>query len=921
MEPGTRIGCYEVVDKLGEGGMGEVFRARDASLNRDVAVKVLPAALADDPDRLARFKREAQVLASLNHPNVAHVYGFEAASLPDGSQVHVLAMELVEGEDLAERLERGAVPADEAIAIARQIAEGLEDAHRHGVIHRDLKPANVKVTADGRVKVLDFGLAKALDPGADQGVGAASHGSAAATMTSPAMTAMGMILGTAAYMSPEQARGRPVDHRADIWSFGVVLFEMLAGRTLFSADTVGDTLAAVLREEIPWSSLPSDTPRGVVRLLRRCLNRDPRRRLHSAADATIELDEALTDPDSGSPAASGPAAAGGRLGPWMVAGLLALALVATWSRGLFVAESATPVTQVKLELSPDEPIDTLFGANAVLSPDGRTIAFVTQTPGNTRLSVRRLDQLEASPLDGTEGAHSPFFSPDSKWIGFQSSSGLQKIGVAGGAVVRIADTGPNPGRGATWSGDTIVFSMIDTGLLKVPADGSSEPVPLTTPDEARDERSHRWPSFLPDGRTVLFMVQHRGQDYDDADIEAVSLDDGRRTLLVRGGAFPRYAPGALLFVRNLVLHAAPFDTGTLRVDEPSTPVLDGVLGWTGDEATGDGSADYALSDTGDLLYRPAGQQISGDGAEFVWIDRNGRESPAFMESIYAFAMEVSPDGRYVAIEGRGPRGPGVFIKDLERGTLTPLTTDGGDEISPAWSPDSRRLAYTPRRSRTPVIHIRTLDGSEPEREILTPGNVRAGTTGWTLDGALIVGFFDSETANDIGRLPLDGSRVEPLAASIHREDQGRVSPDGRWLAYESDEKGLREVFVASLETSGPAFQVSSGGGRAARWSRDGTRLYFVASGNLQSSEPESVMEVSVDGSGPTPTFGAPREVFRGLQGLGRTLYDTHKDGRMLYVKRKLPDTADVDPGHVILVTGWAGELARRFELSGMAVRR
>lgn len=408
------------------------------------------------------------------------------------------------------------------------------------------------------------------------------------------------------------------------------------------------------------------------------------------------------------------------------------------------------------------------------------------------------------------------------------------------------------------------------------------------------------------------MVQHCGRNYDDADIEAVSLDTGRRTLLVRGGAFPRYAEGRLLFVRNLVLHTAAFDTRTLSVDDPSTPILDGVLGWTGDESTGDGSAEFSLSDAGDLLYRSSGQQSSTEGTTFVWVDRNGVESAASHESIYSRTFEISPDGRYVAIQGLGPRGPGVFIKDLERGTLAPLTVDGANETSPAWSPAGTRIAYTPTQPGAPSIRIRTLDGSEPELEIPNPTRERAGATGWLPDEtALIVGFFRPDTINDIGRLTLDGSSITALVASTRMDNHGRVSAGGRWLAYESEEKGQRQVFVTSLEATGPRYQVSPQGGRSARWSRDGTTVYFVETGSEPSSLPETLMAVTFDGTGPAPRFGTPRPVFRGLHGYSVPYYDTHPDGRILFIKRDMPETSGVDPTNVVLVTGWAGELARR----------
>ena len=920
LQPGSRLGNYEIVSALGAGGMGEVFRARDTSLSREVAIKVLPAALATDPERLARFKREAQVLASLNHANVAHVYGFEAAVLADGSVAHFLAMELVEGEDLADRLTRGPVPVDETVAIGCQIAEGLEEAHERGIIHRDLKPANIKVTAGGTVKILDFGLAKALEPGAGPASGAVDPAGAGAsaypqpdtpTMTSPAMTAMGMILGTAAYMSPEQARGRAVDRRADIWAFGVVLFEMLTGASLFASDTVGDTLAAVLRQDIPWARLPTDTPRGIVRLLRRCLSRDPHQRLRSAADARLELTEALADSESGVHATSGAAPTAGSRRLWIAVALLAVALAATWGRRLLISAPAPAITSVKLELSPKEPLGSLFGSNAALSPDGRMIAYVTETQGETHLNVRRLDQLDAALLAGTDGARSPFFSPDGRWIGFQAPAGLMKIGVAGGAPVKIADIGANEGRGATWLGDTIVFALVNTGLFTVPASGGAEPKPLTTLDTAREERSHRWPSFLPGGKAVLFMVQHTGQSYDDGEVEVVSLADGHRTVLVRGGAFPRYAPnGSLLFVRDSVLYSLRFDPARLQVEEPATPALDGLLGWTNDEAAGDGSAEYALSGSGDLLYRASHGPTVAAGTDFVWIDKMGRETPAFHEAIYAITLEVAPDGKKVAIEGRSARGLGIFIKDLERGTLAPLTTDGAGESYPAWSSDSRRLAYAPRASGIRRLNIHTFDGTEPERELPGPNENSVDPTAWFPDGrSIVVGLFAPDTLNDIAVMRLDGGQGRMLVQSPRNEEFGHVSPDGRWLAYEGEEKGLRQVFLTSALVSGPHYQVSTVGGRSIRWSHDGKLLYFVE--NRFQAQVEPLMALSVDLSGSVPRLGAPHELFRPFQSSARMGYDVHPDGRLLFIKRPEQDAASIDTRDVILVTGWAAELSRR----------
>jgi Tol biopolymer transport system component len=905
---GTRLGPYEITAAIGAGGMGEVYRGRDATLNRDVAIKVLPATMAADVEGLARFKREAQLLASLSHANIAHVYGFEAAPLPDGSIAHFLAMELVEGEDLAQRLRRGAIPVDEAMAIAKQIAEGLEEAHEHGIIHRDLKPANIKVTLDGKVKILDFGLAKAME--GDPSTSAANSQLSHSPTMSRHMTEAGMIMGTAAYMSPEQARGKAVDKRADIWAFGVVLFEMLTGRRLFTGETVSDTLAAVLREEVPWTRLPPDTPGTLVRLLHRCLARDPKQRLHSAADVRIEIEEVKAGPVDPAPAGRVGSSLTGR-GPWILVVALALLLAGVLLRSLSSPTAETVVTRVKMEVAPDEPLPVELGANAVLSPDGRTIVVVTTTQGTgTRLSVRPLDQLDSRPLSGTEDARSPFFSPDGRWIGFETPTGLMKVGVAGGAPAEVVDVGANPGRGATWGGNQIVFARINTGLFRV-SDTGGEPTPLTTLDAARSERSHRWPSFLPGGEVVIFMVQHTGQNYDDADIEAVSLADGRRTVLVRGGAFPRYAEdGYLLFVRASVLYGLRFDPRSLKVEEPATPVLEDLMGYTGNEALGDGSAEISLSERGDLLYRFSAKGDSGKGSDLVWVDDKGQETPAFHESIYITSLEISPDGHRVAFDGRSARGQGIFIKDLERGPLTPLTTDGAGELSPAWSPDGRRLAYTPRSS-APNIRIRSIDGGEAELDLPgSSGTSGVGATSWLADGSAVVGgqFFPS-TQTDLFLFPVDRGPPRSLVSLAGTENYGRVSPNGRWLALQSDEKGRNQVFVTSLLQPGPRLQVSVRGGGAPRWSRDGRLLYFIETPS--ENEPGPIMVVSVSEDAGSLRFGPVRQASSLRQGISAANYDIHPDGRIMVIKRLRASRADNDSSHAILVAGWRRELLRR----------
>ncbi|HEV8375883.1 MAG TPA: protein kinase, partial [Candidatus Polarisedimenticolia bacterium] len=678
---GGTLSHYRLVEKIGEGGMGVVWKATDTTLDREVAIKILPEIFSEDAERLARFEREAKLIASLNHPNIATIHGLHEA---DG--VHFLAMELVEGEDLAKRIQRGAMPVEEALPAARQIAEALEAAHEHGIIHRDLKPANILLTPEGKVKVLDFGLAKAFEPEAPSGSPSMSP-----TMTSMG-TRVGMILGTAAYMSPEQARGRPVDRRADIWAFGCVLYEMLAGKPAFGGETISDTLAAVLRAEPDWQALPPGTGGSLTKLLLRCLTKDPKQRLRDIGEARIALEE--------TPAAAGevtdtvPVAVVRRVMlPWALAALLAVALAATWAfrRSTAVPSDLPGVMRLKVELSKGGalPGNVGLGAAAILSPDGRTLAFIAGEERSRKLYVHRLDRAETMALSGTDGARGPFFSPDGHWIGFFSSRGLMKVGTEGGAPVRIADLKSDQGRGGCWDeNDLIVFaSGFDTALSKARSTGGKSE-PLTQLAAASDERSHRWPSPLPGGKAVLFMTQRTGQDYDDADIEAAEIATGRRKLLLHGGSYPRYAPGGrLLFVRQNVLFAAPFDAERLEVTGPAKPVLEGVLASTGDQESGDGSAQYSLSAAGTLVYRESEIQDRSQATEFVWVDRAGKETPAFQEPMRVLGFRISPDGTRVAMEARTERGFGTWIRDLRRSSTAPLGSDGDGSFSPVWSPD------------------------------------------------------------------------------------------------------------------------------------------------------------------------------------------------------------------------------------------
>jgi serine/threonine-protein kinase len=628
--PGSRLGPYDVLSLLGRGGMGEVYRARDARLGRDVAIKVLPPALAADADRRARFEREAQVLASLNHPNIAAVYGLEEA---DGRVAIVL--ELVEGPTLEERIvgvnvgspERPPVrtdvrahgsvlPRDEAILIARQIVDALEAAHEKGIIHRDLKPANIKLSPDGRVKVLDFGLAKALAPvlsGVDQ--------ENSPTLTTPAMTAIGMLLGTAAYMSPEQARGLVVDKRADIWAFGVVLFEMLTGGRLFHGATVSDTIAGVLRQEIDWRALPAGTPPSIESLLRRCLDRDPKRRLRDIGEARLALEAATREPVDVARAEAPPVAAPKRrygLVHLAAAGLLLALLAAIGALWVFAGASNPLDARLSVSLPSDLTFNLANRPVVAISHDGTRLAIVAQSKGVTRLYVRPIQEFDLRLLAGTEGASGPFFSPDGAWIGFFADGKIKKVRADGGPVVTLADAA-DP-RNAVWTaGDLIFYTPQSIGpVYKIPAAGGS-PEPIATLDARKQERTHRWPAALPDGNTILFTVGSvaHPDDYDDASIEAVRLKTGTRHVVVPAGRMASYvSTGHLLYVRGRLLYAVPFDAETLQVRGMAVPVVDGV---SGDTTTG--AANYAVSASGTLAYVPG--DPAGADRRIGWVDMKG----------------------------------------------------------------------------------------------------------------------------------------------------------------------------------------------------------------------------------------------------------------------------------------------------------
>jgi serine/threonine-protein kinase len=899
------IAHYKITDKIGQGGMGEVYRATDTKLNRDVALKLLPDLFSKDPDRMARFSREAQVLASLNHPNIAAIHGLEEAG---GKRA--LVMELVEGETLQERLQRGPMPLEEALTVAKQIAEALEEAHEHGFIHRDLKPANVKITPKGTVKVLDFGLAKALE--GEVGSGSSADLSQSPTL-SAAATAAGVIMGTAAYMSPEQARGQAVDRRADIWSFGIVFYEMLAGKPAFGGDTVSDVLASVLKTDIDLSSLPSDVPPAIRQLLRRCLTRDRKRRLQSIGDGRVIIEDYLENPAGEKTVASMPVATTAAPGWKRVIPLALVALLAAGVTAAIVSRlgggGAEPPLRLDFALL-DGPLFPGLGSSAVLSPDGTRIAYVVGDENATTLYVRDLDRLESAEIasgSGTTSAYHPFFSPDGAWLGYVTPQELLKVPVTGGTPLRLCKV--DRSRGATWAhDDTIIFAPSPSGpLFRVPATGG-EPQPLTTLDEANKEATHRWPQVLPGGEAVLFTshTQPAG-GFDNANIEVLSLKTGERKVLHRGGSYARYVPaGYLVFVSEATLFAAPFDLASLELTGSPAPVVQDVS-W----GVSDGGAQYSFSGTGRLAY------VRGDRAvpeyPVMWVDRSGRTSPLWEERGSYANPRLSPDGKRLSLTVLREGNWDIWVYDLERSVSTRLTFDEGSDTEQIWSPDGEYIAYSSDQNGPDNLYLKRADGSGDVERLTESGNPEWATS-WSSDGRFIT-YLTTGAAFDLWIVPLDGDRKpEEFLATSFTEQNGAFSPDGRWMAYMSNESGRSEVYVRPFPTRGGKWQVSDGGGGFPRWSGSGHELFYRTD--------DGIMVASVESAGDTFRAGKPQPVFQGtfrggaaglpLAGNNFADYDVTADGQRFVMFPAADDDGAGQHPHVTFVTHWFDDLRRTF---------
>ncbi|MEO5616277.1 MAG: protein kinase [Candidatus Eisenbacteria bacterium] len=841
---GTRIGPYEIHALLGAGGMGEVYRARDSRLGRDVAIKALPASLAHDGERLARFEREARLLASLNHPNIAGIHGLEEA----GPQRY-LVLEYVEGQTLAQRLAHGPMPIDEALQVCRDIAAGVEAAHEGGVVHRDLKPGNVMLTPAGVVKVLDFGLAKS---------GSAAHegGSDPSLSASPTMTyattQAGMVLGTAAYMSPEQARGKNVDRRTDIWSFGCVLYECLCGRPVFEGETISDLVARILEREPNWNALPARVPPRVRELLKRCLTKDPKQRLRDIGDARLELEQVLALGVSGSQAAVEPGAgerARGGLPWWSLAAAALVAVAATLLLQPKRHQGSAPTAR-RFEISAPEPMNLIPDpVESAISPDGRALAMViADSAGTTRLWVRPIDSFKGRELPGTNNVTQPFWSPDNRSLAFFAGSKLKKITVAGGDPEVLADI--RTPRGGTWSKTgVILFAPTSNGPLFLIAADGGEPKAVTQLDSTRNETAHRAPHFLPDGRHYLFTAL--GAAGGRKSIQLGALGESKRTEILTAESGVTYAPpGYLLFTRKGVLSAQRFDAGSFKLS--GEPVS---LGDSPPPTSTSGAAVVSAANDGTLAYCYLPLPVN----RLAWFDPDGREVQQIPmpPSAYLY-FSLSPDDRSaLVIRGVSNTQGELLVVDLERGTANRLSGESEDPEGCEWSPDGRRVAYLVGNGGPQSIIVVPADGSAQGETVLSAGSDFRSLGGWTPDGkSLVFERLDPKTNFDLWVLPLEGDRQpRPYLRSSANERFAHVSPDGRWIAYNSDASGRNEGYVQSFPTPGARYQVTTDGTGVWGWKADGRSLGLIP--------PDNIVMRAVDLlPGAEFRVGPPRRIFK-----------------------------------------------------------
>jgi len=891
LDVGMRVNVYDVTGKLGEGAMGEVYRARDTTLDRDVALKVLPDSFTADPDRLGRFQREAKVLASLNHPNIGGIYGLETSG-----ENQALVLELIEGPTLAERIAEGPVSADQAISMVRQMAEALSAAHDAGVVHRDLKPANIKVRPDGTVKVLDFGLAKAVE-----GSAAGAESSDAPTITAMS-SQVGAIIGTAAYMSPEQARGEDVDKRSDIWALGCVAYELLTGRRAFEGRTMSDTLASVLAREPDIAQIPREVPTAFRKFIKRCLEKEPNQRLRDATEGILQLEERLADGEAAenSNRAERPPATYFWQKPAVAASILLL--VSGAMAGLAVVLWPEPVPEVtRALLTPSNPtvMEARFDRNIAITPDGNRVVYKALTGGQSQYFVRVLSELEASPLTGlTPNIRNIFISPEGDRVGFfDGNRAVQRVSILGGPPVDIAEI-PAPPRGATWGpDDEIIFAAGNRGLFRVSVAGGALEQ-LTEPDTAMEETSHMWPEYLPGGRAVLFSIRTTGP-LENSQIAVLDLETGDYRTLFPGGSNPIYSPtGHIIYGVSGTLRAVLFDAQNLEVLSEPIPVVDQV-------AMGPrGGVNFSISDNGTLVYI-SGSAGGDRGLDLTWVDRDGREESLDAESGDYYEPYLSPDGSRVAVRiGDTGGDSSIHVYDIERNNFTQFTFDGAAECCPVFTPDGERIAFASNRSGTPNLYIKNADGTG-EVERLTDVNQLQFPNAWSPDGDSLV----LSEGGDVFKLSVgsDGQAV-PLVSSEFREHRAALSPDGAWIAYESNEDGDPDIYVRPFpDVEDGKWKVSTRGGRFPIWGADSQELFYVAGRSLMFARVTT-----------TPSFdaGNPEVLLEGLFASERNFtraFDVNGDGERLLVMKETV-TVDVDSDSrqkVVLALNWFEELEAR----------
>jgi eukaryotic-like serine/threonine-protein kinase len=904
LTPGTRLGAYQILDRLGEGGMGEVFRATDTNLKRQVAIKVLPEALASDDDRLARFQREAEVLASLNHPNIAAIYGLERGHRGPGQPAFIV-MELVEGPTLADRIAQGPLPIDELLPIARQIADALEAAHEQGVVHRDLKPANIKLRPDGAVKLLDFGLAKALAGASGAGTTAGAM-SFAATIESPIVpsahtgdrrvtTEAGMILGTAAYMSPEQARGRPADRRADIWAFGVVVAEMATGRRPFDGETISDTIAAVLTREPDLAAVPP----SLRRMVRQCLAKDPRERLRHIGDAFALVDDS-----------SGAVAAPSRRPRWALAypitiAVLAAALAGAAWMALRPRDVDRPVNRFYVDAPPGGTFNYTYTATGV-SPDGRQLVFRVATANDApALWLRPIDALAARRLAGTEGADFPFWSPDGRSVAFFSAGKLKRVDIAGGSPIVLCDASDADVivTGGSWSRDGVIVFGAPEGLYRVSASGGT-PTLVAAVNRAARETGYGNPQFLPDGDRLLMFVRSEDRTIAGHYVSSLSHPE-RRTLLLNGwgrAVFVANEGGAssyLLYLQDRTLLARRFDGRTLTLSgDPVSMATDIALFPPGYHAS------FWSSAAGNLLaYRTE----ASDKPRLTWVYSDRKRETATGTEDFFTHVRLAPDGSRAAMELADATGNvDIWTWDFARRSKTRQTFDGKADRAPTWAPNGRELAFSSNRTGNWQLFRKDVNSGAPEEQ-LTTGSDDKIVPDWSRDGRFLIHIqIGATTAEDIWALPLEGDRKPfPVVQSTANETNPALSPDGRWLAFESSQTGRSEIFVTpfdgsrrTLDASAPRWQVSTTGGSRPRWSGDGRALYFVSLDDL------GLMRADVRSTAAGFESSVPA-VFTEIpvMPVARAPFDTTIDGRILLLERTI--TRGVP---LAVITNWAAAL-------------